>query len=141
MQPISATFGTAIQLQGYEIKHEQNDANLTISLYWQALAMLNRDYTVFIHLLDAQGNIVAGSDSQPLNGQYPTSIWSPHERLIDLHTLTLPTDLPSSRYHLSIGLYHQPSGERLPLTSPNGQVDAAGELKLSNEKLEVRNEK
>ena len=148
MQPISATFGTAIQLQGYEVANgrmgeEANNSqprNLAISLYWLAIATPDRDYTVFIHLLDEAGNIVAGSDSQPINGQYPTSIWSPHERLLDLHTLTIPSDLPSGQYYLTVGLYHQPSGQRLPLTWPNGQVDAAGELKLSDEKLEVKNE-
>ncbi|RMF04729.1 MAG: hypothetical protein D6768_02525, partial [Chloroflexi bacterium] len=84
------------------------------------------DYTVFVHLLDENDQMVAGSDSQPLNGRYPTTIWQADETIPDTHTLPLPQNLPPGTYRLALGLYHQPSGQRLPLELSTGQVDPAG---------------
>jgi hypothetical protein len=96
-----------------------------LTLYWEALGVPQADYTVFVHLLDEAGQLVAGSDAPP---GYPTSIWSPGEIIPDEHTM--PTPLPPGPYRLAIGLYHQPSGERLTLQLPDGREDPQGRLIL-----------
>jgi hypothetical protein len=88
------------------------------------------DYTVFVHLLDPNGNRVAGNDIQPVNNTYPTSLWGRGEHILDPHTLPTPHNLPPGPYRLAIGLYHQPTGERLPLRYPDGRQDDQGRLIL-----------
>jgi hypothetical protein len=115
IQPI--IFGNSIQLLNFTLANPTLKAGeaIHLDLWWQTLQPPPLDYTVFVHLLDASGALVAGNDSQPLNNRYPTSLWSPGEQILDPHRLTLPPTLPPGHYRLAVGLYDQPSGARLPL--------------------------
>jgi hypothetical protein len=103
---------------------------IQLTLQWEALARPDIDYTVFMHLLNSGGDLVAGHDSQPANGSYPTSIWSPGERIADSHTFPLPASLPPGQYRIAIGLYHQPNGARLPLRFSSGSTEPQGSFVL-----------
>jgi hypothetical protein len=71
-------------------------------------------YFVFLHLVDAQGNIVAQHDRVPgLRGTQPTTSWLPNEIILDPVDLSLPADLPAGDYTLRLGLYLPPDGPRL----------------------------
>ncbi|MBN1992987.1 MAG: hypothetical protein JW953_09815 [Anaerolineae bacterium] len=123
-------FGDVAKLSGFQADQLAVTAGepVKIALLWEAVTPSGLDYTVFVHLLDANLNLVAGYDAQPLDGHYPTSIWSAGERILDPHVLPLPASLPPGQYHLALGLYHQPTGERLPLHVAGGGADAAGRL-------------
>lgn len=128
-----ATFGEVAQLLAYTIEPLQVAAgeSLQVNLLWHALTAPSLDYTIFIHLLDAEGKQVAGSDAQPVNNTYPTTIWTPSERILDSHLLPLPAALSPGQYRLAVGLYHQPTGQRLPLTFSDGRKDTNGQLMLT----------
>ena len=102
-----------------------------LDLAWQAVAPDGRDYTVFVHLLDGAGELVAQSDGPPQGGAYPTSIWSAGEQVADTRALALPGDLPPGEYTLFVGLYDPASGARLPAIdvtgtrAPNDAVELA----------------
>jgi hypothetical protein len=130
-----AQFGEAISLAGVTIPQPVVAAGgtVTLDLLWRPQATPKLDYTVFVHLLDANGNLVASNDTQPVEGRYPTSLWTAGETIPDRHTLSLPPDLPAGSYHLAIGLYHQATGKRLPLHLPNNPPDPTGRLILEPE--------
>ena len=86
-----------------------------VDLYWKPLARLTHNYTVFVHLIDAEGAMVAQVDEQPVQGDYPTRLWIPEETVRDAHTLMLPADLPEGHYTLNVGLYLVATGERLEI--------------------------
>ncbi len=127
-----ATFGDSIQLYQATIDAPtiKADEAINLTLLWQAIATPPLDYTVFVHLLDNQNNLVTGNDSPPCQGNYPTTIWSPHELILDTHTIPIPNSLPPNKYRLAIGLYHQPSGQRLPLRQPDGGLVANSQLEI-----------
>jgi hypothetical protein len=114
-------------LLGYEaLPAEQT---LTVTLYWEALAQMGYDYTVFVHLLDADGNQVAQHDGQPWwEVSIPTTTWQPGEKLRDRHTLALPPDLPPGTYHLWVGAYYWQTLERLPVLENGAPVGNAIDL-------------
>ncbi len=114
--PAAATFGGAIQLTGYTI----DPAGLTLS--WQALAPVAEDYTLFIHLLDAEGNLIAQADAPPTSGRYPTGWWSPGETITDRHPLPAAPGAIAVR----LGLYRQADGQRLPVTDSSLPVQDNG---------------
>ena len=124
----SARFGQVAQLLGYQLS--QQPAGVTITLYWQAADPDGKDYTVFVHLLDAQGRLVTGHDGPPCQGSYPTGIWEPGEWVADAHMLTT-TDLASGVYSVEVGMYLLSSGERLPVILSDGRADAERRLILS----------
>lgn len=94
---------------------------LRLTLYWQALAEMDRDYTVFTHLVDAGGRIWAQHDGQPVGGDYPTSLWSVGEVVADEHVLVVKRDAPPGEYRLLVGMYELATGERLPAFDESGR--------------------
>jgi hypothetical protein len=106
-------FGDRITLRGYD--RELLDSGLDLVLYLQAERPLDQNWTIFVHLVDGAGSLVAQHDSQPRDGRYPTSVWDQGEVVDDPHLLALPEDLPDGDYQVVVGLYSVESGERLPV--------------------------
>ena len=63
-------------------------------------------------------------DEEPLDGQYPTSLWVRGEQLKDIHQLPIPQNAVAGSYRVAVGLYLWDTGERLLLSSESGPVDA-----------------
>jgi hypothetical protein len=120
---VQANFAQAILL-GYDLDPPAPGpgSTLHLTLYWQAQAEMEQDYTVFVHLLDAEGLLVAQHDSQPGGGSLPTSSWLEGEVIADEHPLRLDPNLPPGSYRLEVGLYLWPTMERLPVLDGAGQV-------------------
>jgi hypothetical protein len=125
------TFDDLIQLTGYTAEPDQGRAGqpLRLTLYWQALAPVPHDYTVFVHLRQAEGATVAQADHRPLGNLYPTSLWPVGELIRESSELELPSDLPAGNYDLWVGFYLLGTGERLPVRD-----DTSGEnaVRLGN---------
>ncbi len=121
--PVAANFANQVQLLGYDAALPARPGGAwEYTLYWQATAPLERDYTLFVHLLDANNVLVGQGDSPPLQGVYPTSRWQPGEILNDAQSLPIAADLPSGKYRVVIGLYDPATGTRLPVLDENGQI-------------------
>ncbi|MBE7549780.1 MAG: glycosyltransferase family 39 protein [Anaerolineales bacterium] len=133
-QPLEANFGNLVRLTGYTVEPIQPvpGAPLRLTLYWQALAPLPHDYTVFVHLRRPGGDTVAQADHRPLDNLYPTSLWPTGETIRESSYLSLPGDLPPGSYELWVGLYLLETGERLPL-----QNDTSGENALMPGVLQI----
>ncbi|HEX9077890.1 MAG TPA: glycosyltransferase family 39 protein [Anaerolineae bacterium] len=122
---VPVDFQMPIRLAGYDLpttKVKRGDA-LVLLLYWRAMEKIGKDYTVFVHLRDRNGNIVAGEDSQPRNGQAPTSKWRAGKLLVDPYILPITSAVPvDDGYELEIGLYYLPTMERLGIIDPAGRI-------------------
>jgi hypothetical protein len=122
----SAQFANEIYLLGYEVPTERQPGQpLCVTLYWQAAAPLEQDFTVFLHLTAADGFLQAQRDTQPVFGFYPTSSWQAGEIIADMHCLQIPPDLATGPYNLLTGLYNSAAGQRLSLISPSGNQNDA----------------
>ncbi|MHB1317087.1 MAG: ArnT family glycosyltransferase [Anaerolineae bacterium] len=118
---IMASFGNAIELVGTRLPETMPAGEtIEVALTWRCSAPPAEDYTVFIHLLDSAGTIIAQADGPPVNGRYPTSLWSRGEQIEDSHRLTLPAGAGSGRYYLAVGWYAMETGERLQAVDSNG---------------------
>ncbi len=120
-------FGQQIKLLGYDVKSQISNAKSQISLmlYWQALAMPQGDYKVFVHLFDpADEQIAAQHDAMPFDNRYPTSWWVAGEVISETVTLDLK-DVKPGTYRLAAGLYEPRTVTRLAAVGPNGaRLDA-----------------
>jgi hypothetical protein len=90
---------------------------LHLTLYWQAQTRMERSYTVFTHLLDADSRIWAQQDGIPANGARPTTGWVPGEVIRDEVQLAVDPQAPSGDYVIEVGLYDagDPALPRLPV--------------------------
>jgi hypothetical protein len=122
--PTPATFDRSIELLGFDLGQATlcKGQPLSLTLYWQASQPVEDDYTVFVHILDAQGRLIAQQDNPPLQGNLPTSLWVPGITLQDDYQIALPADCPAGMYTIQIGLYEPSTGERLLPNSSAGQV-------------------
>jgi len=89
----------------------------TATLAWRAEDTPATSYHVFLHLLNADGRLIAQSDGIPARWSRPTTGWLPGEYITDVHVLMVPTDTPPGEYTLYAGLY-VPGGERI--STPDG---------------------
>ncbi|GAB4519646.1 MAG: hypothetical protein OHK0046_28840 [Anaerolineae bacterium] len=103
-----AVFGDAIQLYGYTL--DVQNKTIQIDLIWSALVAVNIDYTIFVHLVDEDGQIVQQHDAMPQQNTYPTSWWLPGEYVQDSYRFE---NVPAGRYTLHVGLYEQYTGVRM----------------------------
>jgi hypothetical protein len=107
-----AHFGNGVSLLAAEGRSGEAAA---VTLTWQAgSAALAGPATVFVHLLDEAGQLVAQDDGPPLAGTYPFALWAAGQVVADARVL----DRPGAA--VLVGLYDPATGERLPA------MDAAG---------------
>jgi len=140
--PVDAHFGDVVALNGYSVGRREEltpeeqigscelagvlcfkpgDA-LQVTLFWETLAPVDVDYTVFLHVRDGQGKTLAQRDNQPFDGLYPTSQWQPGESIAQPLVVELPGDLAPGSYSLYVGLYRLDTLARVSL-----EDDASGE--------------
>jgi hypothetical protein len=91
---------------------------LRLTLYWRALQLMQENYTVFVHVVRADGWILTQRDVQPRDGTHPTSSWVTDEWVEDHHELVIPGDAPPDIYWLKVGMYFQATMLRLPVVEP-----------------------
>lgn len=127
---VDAQFGEQIRLLETAVGPALPGRSLDVTLIWEALSPPAGDYTVFVHVLNQAGEVVAGHDGKPMENRFPTPAFRPGVRVVDRHQLALPADLPGGVYTLSAGLYQLESGERLPVWDTNGIEQESRSLPL-----------
>ncbi len=134
--PLRIDLGGKVRLAGYELSTRvvRPGDTLELVLYWQALAPMDRNYTVFTQLLDDALRIWAQDDHQPLHGAYPTSRWAPGDVVRDVYRLKVRADAPPGVYHLEVGMYFLPTGERLY----RSDVPTANSIRVAEVRVGVR---
>jgi 4-amino-4-deoxy-L-arabinose transferase-like glycosyltransferase len=116
-------FGNEVALIGYDLRAQE----LEITLYWKRMTAIADDYTVFVHLLDGSGKIVAQRDSQPSGGRNPTSLWDDGEIVVDHYSFD---QLARGTYQVRVGLYRADTNERLGLGNGLGDSVILGPVEV-----------
>jgi len=130
---LDANFGDVMKLLGYTISIPNTQYpipnrlkpgdSLTVTLYWQSLAKMHQNYTIFVHLLDENDLILTQRNTFPGLGSFPTTLWQPGDAIADTYTMVLPdTTYAPSLAQLEVGLFDLATGERLPVYAPGGEL-------------------
>jgi hypothetical protein len=78
-------------------------------------ATFDRDYWVFVHVLNPQGDLLWNDDHLPA---VPTSRWTPGQTVEYTRTVFVPNYPYIGEAAVRIGLYSQSDGKRLALSAP-----------------------
>ncbi len=114
---LGVNLGGKVRLLGYDIESGFRPGdNIHLTLFWQCLAEIEQDYTVFTHFIDGGDNIRAQKDNEPVDGFYSTTAWKVGEIVRDQYDLVIPPDAPLGQYQLGVGMYLVETGERLEVS-------------------------
>ncbi|MHB8752951.1 MAG: ArnT family glycosyltransferase, partial [Aggregatilineales bacterium] len=140
---LNTQIGYFARLAGYDLSTLKNAAGsrIFLTLYWQAIKPSDIDYSVYIHLWDAQAQKLGGVwGGEPVSGAfsvwqnvpgthfndpYHTRLWQAGEYVKDEWVLDIPKDTPPGQYELRVGLFDSIGGKRLPVLV-NGQPAGDG---------------
>ncbi|MCI0476489.1 MAG: hypothetical protein L0Y55_09600, partial [Anaerolineales bacterium] len=88
---------------------------------WRVSAIVEKDYTIFAHLVDANAKIVAQSDVVLASVGEPTSQWRPTRWYVTAIVLPMDANVQPGAYRLQIGLYDAATLERSRVVDANDQ--------------------
>ncbi|HET7376852.1 MAG TPA: hypothetical protein VFK30_09100, partial [Anaerolineae bacterium] len=110
------TFNHQLKLIGANVdsKTVQAGGSIELTLYWQAIAPIDKDYSTFVHLLDENEIVVAQRDMYPGQGLWPTS----QVKVGDIIPSRYVVNLPSTAYApdqliFEVGVYDYATQTRL----------------------------
>lgn len=116
--------GDEIELVGYTLLGDQLAAGdiAQLTLFWRSEWRPHRRYKVFLHVLDANNNIVGQRDAEPGGGARLTTLWAPGEMVIDHYGVPIHPATPPGSYRVEVGMYELETGRRLATSDGAGQV-------------------
>jgi hypothetical protein len=98
-------------------------STVRVSLFWSVDRPVEQNYTVFVHAMNDEGQLVAQHDGWPADAHRPTSVLPANAALRDVHYLTFPQST-REEVVLHVGLYDA-AGQRL-LTQEGEEFIALG---------------
>ena len=122
--PLRINFAGQIALVGFDMDRRamRPGETLTLTLWWEALAVPAGDYVVFTHLVLPPAAVWAGVDEGLQGGAVPASRWQPGQRVEAHYRLTLPQDAPPGVYFIEIGIYDPNTLDRLTVNASDAGV-------------------
>jgi hypothetical protein len=129
VQPLNFSYDGKMHLLGYQLPSQtiRPAENLPLILYWQMLAPTRLDYSLFVHVLGRQRQVVGQVDTYPGGGHWPTSLLAPGVIIADHYAIPIApaaeTEHAPTRLLLLAGIYdyRQPGRPGQPATNAAGQ--------------------
>ncbi|MBI4789468.1 MAG: hypothetical protein HY782_20755 [Chloroflexi bacterium] len=101
----------------------QRGKALVVLLDWSASATVDKDYALFVHLVDRNGENIAGYDGPPKRGESPTTTWRRGQLIVEAVVLPVASDAPlGDNYRLEVGMYDPATMQRLSFSNGAGDV-------------------
>jgi hypothetical protein len=115
--PLGQELGGMVRLLGYDLDAAQMKpgGQLRVTLYWQAIGPIDRNYKVFDHVVGPDARPVGQQDAEPADGAVKMVIWKPGEVVKDVHVVPVLSGTAPGDYRLIVGMYDPESGKRLPV--------------------------
>ncbi len=112
-QVVNAILGEQIMLHAYHLIDMRPGRQAQVVIWWRAIRRPDKNYTAFVHLLNAQGKVIAQFDKLPLSDFYPMRAWPLNLDQRDAYPLDVPKGTDLKGAWLAVGLYDHRTGRRL----------------------------
>jgi hypothetical protein len=105
-------FGGQVELLGYGLSAPKVGSGnaIGLTLFWQALRSMERDYRLHLQVQDDEGNIWAEGEFPLANEGYPTSRWNEDEVIRGQYDLVIDAAAPTGEFSLLANLLDEANG-------------------------------
>ncbi len=119
--PFARRFGPSLELLGYTLAPSAGRPaeSVTFILWWRTTAPLPANYSSFVHVVGAEGQIVSQEDNVHV-ADFPTTRWRVGAYARDVHVIQLPATLAPGTYRVDVGIYDRATGRQLPIDGATG---------------------
>ena len=123
-RPLPLRFGPVISLTGYDVPSAtlERGQPFLLLLYWGADGPADRNYSVFVHLVDRSGTVLAQADNWPQAGRAPTSGWKKGQFIGDYYLIPISESITSGDAWIEVGLYDLATMQRIPVSDEYGNI-------------------
>jgi hypothetical protein len=126
IERVDLIYDDALHLIGYQVESWPVHPGewLPVTLYWQAVKPIEKNYSVFVHLL-TNGGKIGESNTYPDRGNWPTSLLEPGKVLADTHYVFVsPEAKTPAVMRLALGIFEFEDPERAAknAVNPSGEV-------------------
>ncbi len=123
LHPVRVQFGDGMELLGYttDASPQLPGQSQKVTLYWRALAAMDRDYALALHLLGRGAQEIGKIDSWPGGGNAPTSFWQSGTLFADTYLLPIAVDATvPTLTRLAVDVWDGAPENHLPARDSNG---------------------
>src|SRR5574341_478433 len=103
-------------------EHGEPGSLIWVRTCWEALQKPEQSYWQYVHLVGANDQKLAGIDSVPGRGNYPTLDWHSGTAHCTDWPIELPADAPPGRYTVQTGLYERDTLARVEAPFGDGHT-------------------
>jgi hypothetical protein len=110
---------------------ELRDDSIIATVQWRPQRAAGPSDTLFVHVLDASGKLVAQEDGNSLGGLIFPSAWRAGNEVLDRRTILLKAPLPPGTYRVTTGIYDRVASTRYQAFDASGVPITDGELEVA----------
>ena len=120
---VDAVLGDRIRVHGADAPTTpvERGSKLSVRFYFEALADLDRDWQIFVHVDHRLSEYRINGDHFPVEGRYATTLWQRGDVVADDWSRGLPLDAPAGTYDVYVGFYI--GNDRLPFSRGDAKVN------------------
>lgn len=108
----AVNFSDKIKLLDYKITKGEGEYKLTF--FWECLNPIDKNYKIFVHVIDPEGRPLLNADHYPASGKYPTNYWRKGELIRE--EIGIASALPAN-FHIYVGIYEEETMSRLSVNN------------------------
>lgn len=108
-EPFVASWPEGVRLLSATIASEAGVP--VLNLDWFVGGSIDPNVTVFVHVLDEAGKVVAQADGDLVGGYVPIGLWQPNDRVQERRVVPLVE--PYGHHRIVLGLYNRTTQQRL----------------------------
>jgi len=126
LERVDFTYADHLRLIGYSVEKSSVRPGewLPVTLYWQAIRPLDKNYSVFVHLLGRDNQVIGQANTYPDGGNWPTSMLEAGMVLKDTYFVPVSAEAEAPAViRLALGIFEFEDPER----AAKPAINAAGE--------------
>lgn len=129
LQPVNYSYDGHMRLIGYQLHDHMvhPSERLRLTLYWQLLAPVDLNYSIFVHLLGREREPVGQIDTYPGGGKWPTTLLEPGDIIKDEYEIPIAAKAEANhaptRLLIAAGIYdyNEPGRPGRPAINSSGE--------------------